>query len=344
MLPGMGTLRLRADQPLDLALTLSCGQAFRWEERDGWWEGVVGGRHWRLREDRDLLGFEGPDSPEVRRYLALDEDLPAILAAVDRDPVIHRAIAACGGLRILRQDPWEILVSFICATNTNIPRIRKMIASLAVNFGERVPGAGGARYAFPTPDALSGSCGGDLAACRLGYRERSVAEAAARVAQDPGILDRIARLPFDEARGVLLSFRGIGPKAADCILLFGFNRLEAFPVDVWIRRIMYAHYLPPLPGAKVPSEKEDRRIRAFGREHFGAFAGYAQEYLFCARERLDRGRVPRGTGPVRGGGGAKRLLLSRGGRGPSGRGRGPSGRGPVRSPGSSSSGTRPARR
>ena len=297
MLPGMGTIRLRNDQPLDLALTLSCGQAFRWEERGGWWEGVVKGQIWRLRQDVDRLSFDGPDGREVRRYLALDEDLPAILAAVDHDPVIHPAIGACRGLRILRQDPWEILISFICATNTNIPRIRKMIASLAVNFGERIPGTGYDRYGFPTPEALPGSCGGDLAACRLGYREQSVAEAAARVAGDPGILGRIAVLPFNEARDALLSFRGIGPKAADCILLFGFNRLEAFPVDVWIRRIMYAHYLSPLPGARVPSEKEDRRIRAFGREHFGPFAGYAQEYLFCAR----RGRET--APPVPGGGG-----------------------------------------
>jgi N-glycosylase/DNA lyase len=126
------------------------------------------------------------------------------------------------------------------------------------------------------------------------------------VAADPGILDRIGGLPFHEARGTLLSFPGVGPKAADCILLFGFHRLESFPVDVWVRRIMYGNYLGPLPGSKAPSEKEDRRIREFGREYFGEFAGYAQEYLFCARDLL--------------------------------------GRGTVRSPGSSPSGTRPARR
>ena len=296
MVPVMGMIRLRDDQPLDLALTLSCGQAFRWEEREGWWEGIVGGRAWRLRQEGDRVACEGAPCRAVSHYLALDEDLPPILSSVDRDPVIHRAIAACGGLRILRQDPWEILVSFICATNTNIPRIRKMIASLAVNFGERVPGAGGARYAFPTPDALSGSCGGDLAACRLGYRDRSVSEAATRVAGDPDLLGRIAGLPPDEARAALLSFRGVGPKAADCILLFGFHRLEAFPVDVWIRRIMHEHYLDPPAGSRSSSEKEDRRIREFGREYFGEYAGYAQEYLFCAREQLGRGRI-RSPGP-----------------------------------------------
>jgi N-glycosylase/DNA lyase len=309
MLPGMGTLRLRDDQPLDLSLTLSCGQAFRWEEREGWWEGVVGGQLWRLRQEADRVAYEGPTGEEVCRYLALDEDLPAILSSIDKDPVIHRSIGACRGLRILRQDPWETLVSFICATNTNIPRIRKMIATLSRCFGTWVPHSVEPAYSFPAPEALAGSSCNHLGPCRLGYRDRYIASTAAMVSADPGILERIAGLPLPGAREALLAFPGVGPKAADCILLFGFHRPEAFPVDVWVRRIMYASYLVPLPGSRVPSEKEDRRIREYGREYFGRYAGYAQEYLFCAREQLGGG-----------GGGA------------------------VRSPGSSSSGTRPAHR
>jgi len=304
----MGTIRLRDDQPLDLALTLSCGQAIRWDEREGWWEGVVAGRLWRLRQDGDRILYEGPAARAVRDYLALDEDLPTILSSVDRDPVIHRSIAACRGLRILRQDTWEILVSFICATNTNIPRIRKMIASLARCFGTWVPDSVEPRYSFPAPEALAGSCGGHLGPCRLGYRDRYIAGTAEMVLANTGILERIGELPYGEARNALLSFPGVGPKAADCILLFGFHRLESFPVDVWIRRIMHGYYLPPPPGTKGSSEKEDRRIRAFGQEYFGEYAGYAQEYLFCARDLLGGGR------------------------------------GTVRSPGSSSSGTPPARR
>jgi N-glycosylase/DNA lyase len=305
MLPGMGIIRLRGDQPLDLALTFSCGQAFRWEHRKGWWEGVVGGMLWRLRQEGGQITYDGPTARALHSYLALDEDLPAILTSIDKDPIIHRAIEACPGLRILRQDPWEILLSFICATNSNIPRIRKMIAALARHFGERVTGADGPLYSFPHPGALAGSCGDDLASCRLGYRDRYVALTTARVAEDPGLLERIGRLPIREARGALLSLPGVGPKAADCILLFGYHRLLAFPVDVWIRRIMYAHYLNPLPGSRVPSAKEDRRIREFGQEYFGAYAGYAQEYLFCARELLAGGgvRSPRpsssGTPPAR---------------------------------------------
>lgn len=296
MLPCMGTIRLGDDQPLDLSLSLSCGQAFRWEECEGWWEGVVGGRLWRVRQEGNRIRYSGTTASAIRHYLALDEDLPAILASVDRDPVIHRSIGACRGLRILRQDTWEILISFICATNTNIPRIRKMIASLAGCFGSRATGGDDSLYTFPGPEALSGSCDNHLEACRLGYRDRYVADTAAMVAEDPYLLDRIAGLPFHQARDALLSFPGVGPKAADCILLFGFHRLEAFPVDVWIRRIMHEYYLPPPPGMKGSSQKEDRRIREFGRGHFGEYAGYAQEYLFCTRQLLEWGAI-RSPGP-----------------------------------------------
>jgi N-glycosylase/DNA lyase len=280
----MGYLRLREDQPCDLGLSLSCGQAFRWEQRGDWWEGVVDGQVWRLRDDRDRIGYEGTTARRVRDYLALDLDLPAIQAVVDRDAMIHAAITSCPGLRILRQDPWEILISFICATNTHIPRIRQMIASLSRCFGERIPSVTGTWYSFPSPSALADPCRETLDACRLGYRDRYIHGTASRIAEDPGLLPHLASLPLEEARGGLLSLPGVGPKAADCILLFGFHRYETFPVDVWIRRIVHRHYLAQPP--KTPSEKEDRRIRKFGREYFGEWAGYAQEFLFCARGDL----------------------------------------------------------
>jgi len=282
----MGNIRLREGQPCDLGLSLSCGQAFRWEQRGGWWEGVVDGKVWRLRQDGARIEYTGPAARRVRDYLGLDLDLPAIQAAVDQDPVIHAAIASCLGLRILRQDPWEILISFICATNTHIPRIRQMIASLSRCFGERIASTSGEWYSFPSPSVLAECSQTCLDECRLGYRDRYIQETAARVAEDRGFLLRLAALPLDEEREGLLSFPGVGPKAADCILLFGFHRYEAFPVDVWIRRIMHRHYLAPPQGMKTPSEKEDRRIREFGREYFGEWAGYAQEHLFCAREQL----------------------------------------------------------
>lgn len=131
----MTTITLRPDQPFDLDRTLSCGQAFRWEKVEGWWQGIVEGRAIRIRQDADLLTFSGVDAEFICDYFRLDQDLPGILSSIDRDPVIARAIQECWGLRLVRQQPWECLASYICATNTNIPAVKRRIALMAERFG-----------------------------------------------------------------------------------------------------------------------------------------------------------------------------------------------------------------
>ncbi|MCK9306835.1 MAG: 8-oxoguanine DNA glycosylase [Methanoculleus sp.] len=278
----MTTITLRADQPFDLDRTLSCGQAFRWEKTEGGWQGIVDGRAIRIRQERDLLAFTGADAEFVRDYFRLDQDLPAILLSIDRDPAIGAAIRECRGLRLVRQQPWECLVSYLCATNTNIPAVKRRVALMAERYGKPIDGPSGTTYAFPEPETLAEISHTDLWDCKLGYRTDYVREAAAFVAEHPGWAERVAALPFEEARQALMQFRGIGPKAADCVLLFGFGFFEAFPVDVWIHRIVAETYLSDLAGRScTPAEYE--RIRRFSREYFGEYAGYAQEYLYCAR-------------------------------------------------------------
>jgi len=278
----MTTITLRADQPFDLDRTLSCGQAFRWEKAEGWWQGVADGRAIRIRQDGSLLAFAGADAEFVRNYFRLDQDLPAILSSIDRDPAIGAAIRECRGLRLVRQQPWECLISYLCATNTNIPAVKRRVALMAERYGRPIDGPSGTAYAFPEPETLVEVSCADLWDCKLGYRTDYVREAAAFVAEHPDWAEQVAALPFEEARQTLMRFRGIGPKAADCVLLFAFGFFEAFPVDVWIHRIVAEAYLPNLAGRScTPAEYE--RIRRFSREHFGEYAGYAQEYLYCAR-------------------------------------------------------------
>lgn len=279
----MTTIRLHPDQPFDLERTLSCGQAFRWELCGGWWQGVVGDAAIRIRQDGSSLTFHGADEACIRDYFRLDQDLPAVLAAIDRDPVIGDAIRCCCGLRIVRQQPWECLVSYICATNTNIPAVKRRISLMAERYGTPIDGPSGTAYTFPAPDVLSGVCHADLWDCKLGYRTDAVCEAAAFAVRHPDWAETIASLPFEEARDQLMQLRGVGPKAADCVLLFAFGFFEAFPVDVWIRRIVAQAYLPDLRG-RACTPKEYDRIRQFAREYFGEYAGYAQEYLYCVRE------------------------------------------------------------
>jgi N-glycosylase/DNA lyase len=271
-----------SSRQFSLDLTLSCGQVFRWERQGDWWEGIVGDEVIRIRQKGDLLLSESGNPETIRSYFQLDLDLDGILRSIDRDPVIHEAIGHCRGLRIIRQEPWECLASYICATNANIPGIKKKIRLLSESFGEPVETERGTHYRFPPAEAIAASdvCG--IRRCSLGYRSGYLCETAAKIAEDSRWADRIAALPGDEARRELMAFRGVGPKVADCVLLFAFSRYEVFPVDVWIARIMEQHY-------GLPAQAGYNRIAGEGRVRFGEYAGYAQEYLFCDRQRLAKG-------------------------------------------------------
>ncbi len=278
----MTTITLGPDQPFDLDRTLSCGQAFRWEKAEGWWQGVVDSRAILIRQEAGLLTFAGADAAFVRDYFRLDQDLPVILSSIDRDPAIGAAIRECRGLRLVRQQPWECLVSYLCATNTNIPAVKRRVALMAERYGRTIDGPFGTTYAFPEPEALAGASCADLWDCKLGYRTDYVSRAVAFAAERPDWAERVAALPFEEARQALMRFKGVGPKAADCVLLFAFGFFEAFPVDVWIHRIVGETYLFDLAGRNcTPAEYE--RIRRFAQDYFGEYAGYAQEYLYCVR-------------------------------------------------------------
>jgi len=281
----MPSLTLRPDQPFNLDATLTCGQVFRWDRTpDGWWYGVVGNRVLKIRQDNNRLTFAGVPASFIRRYFSLDLDLPAILASIDTDPFIHACIRRHRGLRLVRQPPWECTISYICSTNSNIPTIRRRIASIAERFGRPVEFEGKTRYAFPGSSSISCRGHDGLTECRLGYRHPYVYRTSCSVTDEGAWEETVRRLPYEGARKELMHLQGVGPKAADCILLFAFQKYDAYPVDVWIRRIMQEHYLPELSTGTPLTTREYNRIRRFAREHFGEYCGWAQEYLFAARE------------------------------------------------------------
>jgi len=280
IMPG---ITLTSDQQFSLDQTLGCGQVFRWDHTaDGWWYGVIGERVVRIRQVGRRLTFKGAPAPFISHYFSLDVNLRAIVSAIDRDPFIHAAISQCTGLRLIRQPKWECLVSYICSTNSNIPMIRHRISALARQFGKPVEFEGNTYYAFPEPSSIS--CGEHLLpVCRLGYRTPYVSDTAGKITEMNRWEDTITALPFEDARSELMKLKGIGPKAADCILLFAFQKYEAFPVDVWIRRIMQQNYLPDLNAGSHLTTREYDTVRHFARQHFGEYCGYAQEYLYAAR-------------------------------------------------------------
>jgi N-glycosylase/DNA lyase len=281
----MPKISLSANQPFSLDQTLGCGQVFRWERTDdGWWYGVVGGRVIKIRQDGATIVFEGAKTAFIRHYFSLDLDLEEIVKTIDKDPFIHTAISRCAGLRLVRQPPWECTVSYICSTNSNIPTIRRRIASIAKQFGKPIEFEEKTYYSFPDPSSIS--CGGleGLTECKLGYRQPYVFGTSCSVFNEKQWEETIHNLPYEDARKELMKLHGVGPKAADCILLFAFQKYEAFPVDVWIRRIMQQNYIKTLNLEAGLTNRDYDTIRRFAREHFGEYCGYAQEYLYAARE------------------------------------------------------------
>jgi N-glycosylase/DNA lyase len=279
---------LRLDVPFGLDATLCCGQVFRWEKRGEWWYGVVGERVLKVRQVGEELEFGNVDGKFIARYFSLDHDLPRIRREICKDGHIGAALREFWGLRIIRQEPWECLVSFICATYKNVAAIKRMLLRLSAKFGKKVTFDGLDFCVFPEPEKLANASIEGLAGCGLGYRARYVREASRMVCAGKLDLERLRTMQYHEAKRELCGFPGVGAKVADCVLLFSLGRLDAFPVDVWVKRAVLKYYAAHFPEVFVKrmlgrdglSGSEYERLNAFGREYFGEYAGYAQEYLY----------------------------------------------------------------
>jgi len=274
--------------PLNLDFTLCCGQTFRWNEQGRWWYGAVGEKVIKIRQIGNELEFENVEMDFVKNYFGLYDDLSKISSQISKDEYIKRAVEAFKGLRILRQDPWECLISYICATYKNISAIKLMLLNLSKKFGDKIYFDGYDFYTFPTPGRLAKATAEELAKCGLGYRAKYVSETAKAVYENGFEVESLRKLSYEKAKEELLNFSGVGLKVADCVLLFSLGKLEAFPVDVWIKRVIlkyYESYFPnefiwKISGKKSLTISEYKELNLFGRRYFGDYAGYAQEYLY----------------------------------------------------------------
>lgn len=273
---------LERDQPFSLDATLSCGQVFRWEKTGDLWTGVSAGRLIRIRQSGREIEYSGCDERYLEHLFHLDFDLGAAIDSFTTDDHIRETAGRYRGLRVMRQEPWECLLSYLCAQNTGIPNIRRMLGNMAAMYGKRIGSGDTEAYAFPSAEDLSRCCDSDIRVCSTGYRSGYICKTSAMAAGDPGWADNIRALDYHGARRAVMEFPGVGRKVADCVLLFGFQFYEAFPVDVWMRRIMSGLYGAGNRGGPL-SDRDYDLIADFGRERFGRYAGYAQEYLFAAR-------------------------------------------------------------
>lgn len=260
--------------------TFLCGQCFRWNFDGEFWTGVALGRLLRLKWDGEVCTFYDMSKEEFTEkwvdYFDLDTDYGAIKKILEKkDEYLKEAVSFGYGIHLLKQDLWEVILSFIISQNNGIPRIKKIIETICERYGEKIPGENS--YAFPDPSAIAGSSLEELNICRGGYRCRYIMLTSEKISNSPDLLDEIRKLPSEEARKLLLSFTGIGEKVADCILLYSGLDRNAFPIDRWVKRVIETLYFK--------EETDVNTIRAFARDYFGGLSGIAQQYLFYyARE------------------------------------------------------------
>ncbi len=293
------TLRMSIRQPLDLASSVESGQAHRWTRDEQGKAGAGGGWHWGVvRGNLITLRQTGGDpriggsvlevraaptaepdylEPLLQSYFRLEDDIEAIYRSIAGDTRVAAMVQRYRGLRLLRVEPWECLISFICSANSNLPRIHANLEAVSTSFGPAETLGTHTRHCFPAPEALAAAGEGALRALGLGFRAPYVAGAALEVAEGRLDLEALRAMPYPEAKERLMQLRGVGPKIADCVLLHSLDKLEAFPIDVWVRRALHDWYFQ---GQRPPP---DRVMLEWAQEYFGPYAGYAQLYLFHGR-------------------------------------------------------------
>ena len=274
----------------DLALTLDSGQTFHWESLGKGFAGTIGERAVFVEQRGEKLRFRGAPTRLLTNYFALDHPLAQICASLPNDPAMAAASAFCRGLRIMRQPRWECLATFITSSMKQVAHIRQISRSLRERFGTRRSLSLIHLYSYPRPEVIADLDETDLRHCALGYRAKNLLASAQLIANGEVDLEAMADLPDDELRAHLCALPGVGAKVANCVMLFAYERLRAFPIDVWVERVLREKYFP---GRRKFRAGE---LQRFSAKHFGAHGGYAQQYLFHhARKTTPRRLSARGS-------------------------------------------------
>lgn len=288
----------------DLEKTLGSGQVFHWEKAGNGFVGTIDDRAVYVEQQATVLRVRvasassrlalhyGQDAhATIRNYFALDHPLAEICASFPNDPVMNAARDFCRGLRIIRQPKWECLATFICSSMKQVAHIRQISAALRSRFGDDRQIGGRVLYTFPSAQRIARASEKQLRACALGYRAGHLRATAQLVSSCECNLEAWSALPDAELGKHLCALPGVGAKIANCVMLFAYERLRAFPIDVWIERVLRQQYFPRRK--KIASQ----RLREFCETYFGEHGGYAQQYLFHhARMRLRKIGFPAGLG------------------------------------------------
>lgn len=265
-----------------------CGQCFRWnEESDGSFTGVAYNRVINVKKEGNDVILSNTNIEDFKNiwynYFDLDTDYGEIKKELAKDSVLKEAIKFGHGIRILKQDEWEILISFIISANNRIPMIKRAIDILSERYGEYIGEYNGKKYyGFPEPGKLKNLTVEEVEDCKTGFRAKYIVSASARVSENEIEIYNLKNLSTEDARTQLMLFAGVGPKVSDCIMLFSMDKQDAFPIDIWVKRIMEYFYLD--------EETKLKAIQEYAQDKFGKYAGYAQQYLFYYARELGIGK------------------------------------------------------
>ena len=285
-------MELTVNQPFDLAATLACGQGHRWlgPDSDGWYESVLGSDVVRIRQkvihgplEFESTGNEAATAGQLLRQFRLDDDIEAIYGELVRDAVMAKLVERYPGMRVMRVDPWECLVFFICSANTSIPGIHQRMERISAAFGTTVSLNGRTRHTFPKPNDICNEGPGfeKLTGLRLGLdKESRIHQAAIAVSSEDLNLDVLAAEPSSEkVADALRILYGVGDKVANCVALFSLEKLDAFPIDVHIGRNLQKLF-GEKPGFPASKNQKTTALRKWAQRRFGRYAGYAETFLF----------------------------------------------------------------
>jgi N-glycosylase/DNA lyase len=269
----------------DLEKTLNSGQVFHWEKAGDGFVGAIGDRMLYVEQRGEFLKVRDGEPPSptreprvlqgiVARYFALDHPLAEICDSFPQDPVMNAARDFCSGLRLIRQPKWECLATFICSSMKQVAHIRQISLALRKRFGEQRTIDDHLVHTFPSPRRIAVASEKELRDCKLGYRAKNLRATARLVSSGQADLEAWSSFSDAEVRKQLCALPGVGPKIANCVMLFAYERLRAFPIDVWIERVLKQHYF------SSRREMTAQRLRQFSETYFGEHGGYAQQYLF----------------------------------------------------------------
>ncbi len=267
-------IRLPA-KDFNLTHTFECGQCFRWNrDGDGSYRGVAGGRAVRLRSDGGEIIAENCSREDYngfwKTYLDMDRDYGEIKRAVSVNDVMKTAVEFGGGIRILRQEFFEALISYIISQNNSIPNIKRVVERLCAAYGKEIPFEGRTVYSFPDAETLASLDESDFRALGAGFRDRYISGAAKLAAEGAVSYEALSAMPTEEARRELMKIKGVGNKVCDCVLLFALGKFDLFPTDTWINQVMGESF--GTDGVKA--------AKSAGESLFGEYSGFAQQYLF----------------------------------------------------------------